>query len=167
MNPQLGHAIVAPLLLFAMLLALSGCAGGESTPMIQGDPKSMELTPEEKRAEERDKQFVEMVKQFNQGKPDPGLPPGAIPVSGLEAWASLGNVGKVKLELQKGADINAKFANGATALHEAALNGHVELVRFLLANGADRTLTDGVGATPLELARKAGQDEIVKLLESK
>jgi ankyrin repeat protein len=165
LNPAWRRAIAAPFSLVAMLTAFTGC--GESTPMNPEKAASLELSPEEKRAEEHDRQIMETAKRLNEGKPDPGLPPGAIPVSSLEYWASLGNVGKVKLELQEGADINEKFAGDETALHAAAVNGHVELVKFLLSQGADRTAKDVNGVTPLEMARQANQDEVVKLLETK
>src|SRR5262249_4020780 len=72
------------------------------------------------------------------GKAEPRVASRRDAVSSLEYWASLGNLGKVKLELQKGADVNARGANGYTALHAAAQDGHVEVVRLLLSHNADR-----------------------------
>ncbi|HEV8367527.1 MAG TPA: ankyrin repeat domain-containing protein [Pyrinomonadaceae bacterium] len=44
--------------------------------------------------------------------------------------------------LDKGADVNAKFRYGTTALFKAAERGHVEIVKILLARGADVTVKD-------------------------
>jgi ankyrin repeat protein len=131
------------------------------------DPKSLQLTPAERQAEQRDKQLVEAVKAFNQGKPNPGLPAGAVQVNPLEYWASLGNLGKVKLELQKGVNVNARGENGYTALHAAAQNGHIEVVRLLLSHNADRAAKLDGGDTPAELAKRAGHNDVVKVLEAK
>ena len=50
--------------------------------------------------------------------------------------------------LAKGADVNAKANNGATALMLAAQNGHKEIVEMLLAKGAknDATAKSGESA---------------------
>ena len=86
---------------------------------------------------------------------------GAIEASELTYWSSLGNVEKVQLELQKDPDINHADAEGYTALHAAAENGHAEIVKLLLSKGADRTRRTQ-GKTPLDLA--AGHPEVVKSL---
>ena len=44
--------------------------------------------------------------------------------------------------LDKGADVNAKFRYGATALFKAAERGHTEIVKILLARGADVKVKD-------------------------
>lgn len=49
----------------------------------------------------------------------------------------LGLVALVKHVLSKGADLNARDKEGATALNRAVGRGNVEVVRTLLANGAD------------------------------
>jgi ankyrin repeat protein len=70
--------------------------------------------------------------------------------------------------LERGADVHAKGALGATALHWAAGNGHRETVRFLLEHGAesDKELRDEeFGVTPAEWARHFGQTEIAEMLE--
>lgn len=43
----------------------------------------------------------------------------------------------MRLLLEKGADIEAKTYDGATALHEAAWHGREWIVRLLLERGAD------------------------------
>jgi uncharacterized protein len=48
----------------------------------------------------------------------------------------------VKALLEKGADVNAKASNGATALALAAENGHAEVVKARLKKSAD---VDAIG----------------------
>jgi ankyrin repeat protein/uncharacterized protein DUF3471 len=44
--------------------------------------------------------------------------------------------------LDKGADVNAKFRYGTTALFKAAERGHAKVVKILLDRGADATIRD-------------------------
>lgn len=53
-----------------------------------------------------------------------------------------GDVAAVTGLLDKGADVNAKFRYGQTALFKAAERGHAEVVKLLLARGADVTVKD-------------------------
>ena len=46
--------------------------------------------------------------------------------------------------LDAGVDVNARRGDGATALHQAAIDGDAELVEALLDRGADLSLRDGV-----------------------
>lgn len=129
------------------------------------DPK-LELTKQERRAEDADQAIMKAARDANKslGTPNAALPEGAIAVDELTYWSSLGNVGKVKLELQKNPDVNHADADGYTALHAAAENGHVEVVKLLLAKGADRTKR-AMGKTPADLAK--AHPEVLKLLASK
>lgn len=54
----------------------------------------------------------------------------------LEA-AAAGDVGSIQSCIERGVDVNAADAGGATALRMAAGNGHVEAVQFLVEKGAD------------------------------
>lgn len=56
--------------------------------------------------------------------------------------ARKGDVPAVTALLDKGADVNAKFRYGATALFKAAERGHTEVVKLLLARGADPSVKD-------------------------
>lgn len=70
--------------------------------------------------------------------------------------------------LDKGADVNAKFRYGATALFKAAERGNVEIVKILLARGADVTVKDTFyGATAMTWALDNGHVEIVRELLEK
>src|SRR5688500_3574939 len=53
-----------------------------------------------------------------------------------------GDVAAVTTLLDKGADVNAKFRYGATALFKAAERGNADIVKLLLARGADATVRD-------------------------
>lgn len=53
-----------------------------------------------------------------------------------------GDVAAVTSLLDKGADVNAKFRYGATALFKAAERGNADIVKLLLARGADATVRD-------------------------
>ena len=48
-----------------------------------------------------------------------------------------GDSASVTALLDKGADVNAKFRYGMTALFKASERGHLEVVKILLAHGAD------------------------------
>ncbi len=47
--------------------------------------------------------------------------------------------------IDKGADVNARSKNGATALILAADKGNAEIVKFLIDRGADINAKDGNG----------------------
>lgn len=53
-----------------------------------------------------------------------------------------GDAAAVTTLLDKGADVNAKFRYGATALFKAAERGNADIVKLLLARGADVTMRD-------------------------
>lgn len=53
-----------------------------------------------------------------------------------------GDAAAVTALLDKGADVNAKFRYGATALFKAAERGNLDIVKLLLARGADATVRD-------------------------
>ena len=70
--------------------------------------------------------------------------------------------------LDKGADVNAKFRYGATALFKAAERGNAEVVKILLARGADVTVKDTFyGATAMSWALGGGHVDVVAALLDK
>jgi ankyrin repeat protein len=70
--------------------------------------------------------------------------------------------------LDQGADVNAKFRYGTTALFKAAERGHVEIVKLLLARGADATVKDTFyGATAMFWALDGNHLEVVNVLLEK
>ena len=66
--------------------------------------------------------------------------------------------------LERGADVNARQADGATALHWAAHRDDADAVRRLLAAGADVTAANRAGMTPLLPASVAGNAEMIRML---
>jgi len=51
--------------------------------------------------------------------------------------------------IERGIDLNAKTANGETALHFACKAGDIWMVKLLLKNGADVNVEDNEGDTAL------------------
>ena len=72
----------------------------------------------------------------------------------------------VEYLLKRGAEIDAKTANGSTALFWAARNGHTEVVKLLLSNQADPSIANEHDETPVDAAMKGGSREIEGLLRS-
>ena len=70
--------------------------------------------------------------------------------------------------LDKGADVNAKFRYGMTALFKASERGHLEVVKILLAHGADVKVKDTFyGATAITWALQNDHADVVNLLLDK
>ena len=78
--------------------------------------------------------------------------------------ASHGHTEVVKRLLDRGADINAKYDYGQTALFRAADNGHIEVVKLLLDRGAHIYAPYDDGWMLLLCAAYRGRTELVKLL---
>lgn len=69
-----------------------------------------------------------------------------------------------ELLLKQGADVNAREADGATALSWAATRTNLAMAKLLLDAGANPNLTNELGLGPLALAITNGSAEMVKLL---
>lgn len=79
-----------------------------------------------------------------------------------------GDVAAVTTALDRGADVNAKFRYGTTALFKAAERGYTEVAKVLLDHGADVKVKDTFyGATAMTWALDNKHVEIVKLLLQK
>lgn len=82
--------------------------------------------------------------------------------------ARKGDAAAVTALLDKGADVNAKFRYGTTALFKAAERGNTEVVKVLLARGADVEVKDTFyGATAMTWALQNDHDEIVRAILEK
>ncbi len=82
--------------------------------------------------------------------------------------ARRGDATAVKALLDKGADVNAKFRYGATALFKAAERGHTEVVKLLIERGADVKVQDTFyRATAMTWALDKGHVEVVRALLEK
>lgn len=79
-----------------------------------------------------------------------------------------GDAAAVTALLDKGADVNAKFRYGQTALFKAAERGHAAVVKVLLDRGADVTVQDTFyKSTAMFWALDNGHAEVVRLLFEK
>ena len=82
--------------------------------------------------------------------------------------ARKGDVAAVTSLLDQGADVNAKFRYGTTALFKASERGHVDVVKVLLARGADATVKDTFySATAMTWALQNDHLEVVRALLEK
>jgi hypothetical protein len=79
-----------------------------------------------------------------------------------------GDLAAVTALLDKGAEVNAKFRYGTTALFKAAERGNVEIVKLLLARGIDVTVKDTFyGGTAMFWALEGDHVEVVKAILEK
>ena len=86
--------------------------------------------------------------------------PALLAAAGVEEDDAAG----VGLLLKHKARVDARDAQGRSALHEAASAGHVEIIQALLAAHADLQARDAEGRTPLLAAVAAGQLAAVQAL---
>jgi ankyrin repeat protein len=82
----------------------------------------------------------------------------------LRHAAAAGDLTALKGALAGGSDIDARDAEGRTALMLATLNGRADAVAELLAHGADPSGADAHGTTPLQAAVAADEREIIAML---
>jgi ankyrin repeat protein len=82
--------------------------------------------------------------------------------------ARKGDAAAVAALIDKGADVNAKFRYGTTALFKAAERGNTDVVKVLLARGADVTVKDSFyGTSAMTWALDHDHDEIVRVILEK
>jgi ankyrin repeat protein len=83
----------------------------------------------------------------------------------LATAVDYGQLGMVKMLVQRGANVNALGNHGRTALYRAALRGYEDIVAFLLNNGAQAGIRDDEqGMTPLMWGCIANRLGVVKKL---
>jgi hypothetical protein len=79
-----------------------------------------------------------------------------------------GDSASVTALLDKGAEVNAKFRYGMTALFKASERGNLEVVKILLAHGADVKVKDTFyGATAMTWALQNDHNDVVSALLDK
>ena len=88
----------------------------------------------------------------------------AAPAPGLVDAAARQDLAALRAHLEAGADVNARRADGATALLWAAHWDDREAVRLLLAAGADVNAADDHGVTPLVRATENASRSLVGTL---
>jgi len=82
----------------------------------------------------------------------------------LIAAARLGDLARINALIDRGVDIDARAADGSTALHWAAQRGDEPVLNALIEAGADPDASSRYGITPLELAATNGDTETVERL---
>ena len=101
---------------------------------------------------------------FQQATPDPKQ---ALNDQLYEAVRK-GDVVAVTAALDKGADVNAKFRYGSTALFKAAERGHTEVAKLLLDRGADVNVKDTFyGSTAMSWALDNKHVGVVRVILEK
>ena len=85
----------------------------------------------------------------------------------LHYAALTGNLNRVKLLIERGADVNAEDKNGLTVLHFAAKSGNLKLVKWLVEKGLDVNSKNVHGGTILHDAARSGNMELVRWLVGK
>jgi hypothetical protein len=79
-----------------------------------------------------------------------------------------GDAAAVTALLDRGADVNAKFRYGTTALFKAAERGNADIAKILLARGADVKVKDTFyGASAMTWALNGKHVEVVRLILEK
>lgn len=79
-----------------------------------------------------------------------------------------GDVAAAKSALDRGADVNAKFRYGTTALFKACERGNAEITKLLLDRGADTKVKDTFyGATAMSWAIDGKHVQVVRLMLEK
>ena len=92
---------------------------------------------------------------------------GAADVQLIQAVKN-GDAATVRALLARGADVDARWGDGATALHWAAHLNDLEAANLLIRAGADVDATNDLGVTPLWVATTAGSAAMVaRLLEAR
>ena len=86
------------------------------------------------------------------------------PDARLVEAAARGDAAQVRALLQQGADVNAPYGDGATALHWAAHRDDRELADLLMRAGAAVDASNDLGATPLWLAGQNGSAVLAERL---
>ena len=76
-----------------------------------------------------------------------------------------GDAAQVTALLDKGADVNARYRYGMTALFKAAERGNLEVTKILLARGVDVKIKDSFyGATALSWALQNDHNEVAQAI---
>jgi ankyrin repeat protein len=84
---------------------------------------------------------------------------------GLLQATEAGDLARMEAWLAKGAEVNARNAQGWTPLHVAAAGGDPAVVALLLKCGADVHAQSHIGTTPLDNATtRGGRKAVIDLL---
>lgn len=109
----------------------------------------------QKRDEHKRTLLVKMIEEKCQG---------STVLTGLRLAAQESQSGRLKMMLEKGADVNAKDTGGWTALELAASNGFDAVVQLLWEHGADVNIRGSKDRTPLFHAIERSNETTVRAL---
>ncbi|KAM5248615.1 LOW QUALITY PROTEIN: arf-GAP with SH3 domain, ANK repeat and PH domain-containing protein 3 [Ctenodactylus gundi] len=103
---------------------------------------------------------------FGQPLPGPdGQVPGELALHLAVKVATQASLPLVDFIIQNGGHLDAKAADGSTALHYAALHGQPDCLKLLLRGRASVGTVNEAGETALDIARKKQHKECEELLE--
>lgn len=94
----------------------------------------------------------------------PAPPQNHVAIEAFIQAAGSGDLPAVSSALQQGINVNAKDANGTTAIQKASRYNKHQMVDYLIKNGADVTLADRQGFDALLMASSFGQDDVIRIL---
>jgi ankyrin repeat protein len=97
--------------------------------------------------------------------PAAAAPRASDPAAELRQAAETGDIPRLQILLGRQPEIDARDANGRTALMLAVLRGESRAVDMLLASGADPNAADESGTAPLQAAIAANQPAIAAALQ--
>lgn len=75
-----------------------------------------------------------------------------------------GDVSKVILSIEKGANVNSRDSDGDTPLHLAVMFNNYEVAKVLITYGANVNARNKKGLTPIDIAKEKGYTELYSLL---
>jgi hypothetical protein len=160
------HGLASELLRGAVLDPDERSFQASENTVIGRKAMSLELTAKEQQAAHAADAMLQTLRLMNGNQPYPGLPPGAIPLSELEAGVVDGQMFRIKRALRVGVDPNEQTVQFGTALHAAAHAGQLDIARLLVDYGANPQARDDQGRTPAELARLQKHWDIAAFLDS-
>jgi hypothetical protein len=85
----------------------------------------------------------------------------------LSLAASRGDLSTMRAFLTHGTAVDARKADGSTALHAAAIGGQLDAAELLLIRGANPNTVDNDGDSPLAVAESARQLDVARLLRAR
>ncbi len=85
----------------------------------------------------------------------------------LIAAAKIGDVEEVNRLIQKGANVNARWKHGRTALMQAVVDNQAKILELLIEKGADLNIKDESGKTAFDLALTQNKKQMARLLKSR
>jgi hypothetical protein len=144
--------------------ALAGDADARRAPMAQGPVRESASTPQLARRATPAPSAARDMASLASPAPAQHAARSLDAAAALREAAQSGNVQRLETLLAEHIDIDARDANGRSALMLAVLHNQKEAVTSLLAAGADPNAADTAKTTPLAAAIAAARPEIATAL---